>query len=132
MPQADPAVCATTAPADTPAASTKKPRGRPRKKEAAVGVTGDAQASRKADLPADPLAPAGVAPQAPAAASPEPEVLPPVVMAPTEAETKAALEAYFEKHGPQKAMKVLSDFGVSRLRDLPEGDRAKFIKACSE
>ena len=110
--------------------TTRKPRGRPRKKEAAVGVTGDAQASRKADLPADPLAPAGVAPQAPAAASPT--ELPPGFPYPSEADAKAALEAYFEKHGPQKAMKVLADFGVSRLRDLPEGDRAKFIKACSK
>ena len=102
--------------------TTRKPRGRPRKTEAAAGVTGGAQASRKVETSADPLVPAEVAPQTPAAASP----------VPTEAETKAALESYFEKHGPQKAMKVLSDFGVSRLRDLLEGDRAKFIKACSE
>ena len=51
---------------------------------------------------------------------------------PTEADAKAALEAYFEKNGPQKAMAKLSSFGVSRLRDLPEGQRAEFIKACSE
>ena len=102
--------------------TTKKPRGRPRKQEAAAGVTGGAQASRKVETSADPLVPAEVAPQTPAAASP----------VPTEAETKAALESYFEKHGPQKAMAKLSSFGVSRLRDLPEGQRAEFIKACSE
>ena len=110
--------------------TTRKPRGRPRKQEAAAGVTGGAQASRKVETSADPLVPAGVAPQAPAAASPT--ELPPGFPYPSEADAKAALEAYFEKHGPQKAMSKLAAFGVSRLRDLPEGRRADFIKACSE
>ena len=110
--------------------TTKKPRGRPRKQEAAAGVTGGAQASRKVETSADPLVPAEVAPQAPAAASPAEGV--PAAPAPSEAEAKAALESYFEKNGPQMAMSKLASFGVNRLRDLPEGQRAEFIKACSE
>lgn len=108
-----------------------KPRG-PHKEAAAPAE--QERTDKAATLPpqeapagADKAHPSGEGP--PAAAAPT-EVLPPVVMAPTEADAKAALEAYFEKNGPQKAMKLLSDFGVQRLRDLPEGDRARFIEAC--
>ena len=98
--------------------TTRKPRGRPRKTEAAPVPAAPAAAP--------PATPDPVA--APETASSVPAN--PAAPTPSEADAKAALETYFEKHGPQKAIAVLAGFGVSRLRDLPEGQRAEFIKAC--
>ena len=48
---------------------------------------------------------------------------------PSAEEAQKALEAVFEKKGIDVARRVMSEFGVSRLRDLPEAKRAEFIKA---
>ena len=110
------------------APATKKARGRPRKQEAKEPAASGSSTT-------DPAVAAALPPaSAPAAVSEAPaEELSPAAqldLTPTGEAAKAALEAYFEKHGAQKAMKVLADFGVSRLRDLPEGERTAFIKAC--
>ena len=118
----------TTETPSVAAPTEKKPRGRPRKEKAKeTAVPGSSTT--------DPAVAAAVPPaSAPTAVSEAPAAeLSPAAqldLTPTGEAAKAALEAYFEKHGPQKAMAVLAGFGVSRLRDLPEGQRADFIKAC--
>ena len=81
----------------------------------------DAQASTGSALPG--TSTAAVA-GAPAASTPAPAGAAPV---PSAAEAQAALEAVFEKKGLDVARRVMSEFGVSRLRDLPEAKRAEFI-----
>ena len=100
------------------APATKKPRGRPRKEEA--------EAPSAPEIAAAEPAQASVT----AASAPSEAAAPAASSVPTEADAKAALAAYFEKNGPQRAMAQLASFGVSRLRDLPEGERAKFIASC--
>lgn len=53
-------------------------------------------------------------------------------VAPSAAEAQAALEALFNKKGIEAARKTLGAFGVQRLKDLKEADRAAFIKAAKE
>lgn len=114
----------------TAAASTKtrkprndagKPRG-PHKKDAAT------------DLAAAPATTApvaeGVVGAAPEASTGPQDAQPVPVAAPSVEDAKIALEAYFDRHGPQKAMALLAGFGVSKLRELPAEKRAEFIKAC--
>lgn len=121
----------------TKAAGTTIVDGKPRK------TRGRPPAAAPADEPkaeaAAPTAPAGlvaaedttpttaspVAPSASAAAS---------ASSATQAEAQAALEKLFAAFQPPevgvaKAKDVLAEFGVARLRELPEGRRAEFIVA---
>lgn len=50
-------------------------------------------------------------------------------VAPSAAEAQAALEALFNAKGIEAARKTLGAFGVQRLKDLKEADRAAFIAA---
>ena len=105
---------------------------RSRKPRADKGQARGAYAPRQQEAAAlvEPATTAGAPPAEPKGA-PSAEV--PVVAAssapvPTAEEAQKALEAVFEKKGIDVARRVMSEFGVSRLRDLPEAKRAEFIE----
>lgn len=129
--KAEPALAAPT--------KQRKPRndaGKPRGsyKKAAPATSADADGSTQAPEPVQSSEPKtggttdAAVPEKVAAPSTTPHS--PGAASPTEEEAKMALEAYFDRHGPQKAMAVLAGFGVSKLRELPADKRARFIEEC--
>ena len=106
--------------------------GKPRKNARGAGSQPEAGAT-SAEPPADP------APEAPKAATPTPveadKAQPPgnlsTVAAPSADAAQKALEKLFEAAPPagglEGARAVLSRFGVTRVRDLAEDQRAEFI-----
>lgn len=131
----------------------RKPRsdaGRPRgsyKKGAGEGNADANTANPAPSAPPSPAAPAtespapavgkdhepvaagqdAVAPDASDASAESPAPAAPAATAPSAAEAQAALEALFNKKGIEAARKTLGAFGVQRLKDLKEADRAAFI-----
>jgi len=73
-----------------------------------------------------------VAPDASDASAESPAPAAPAATAPSAAEAQAALEALFNEKGIEAARKTLGAFGVQRLKDLKEADRAAFIVAAKE
>lgn len=89
---------------------------KPRAQDAGAPATPTAVAEATASVGSPPVI-------APAAPAPEGAVIA------TEADAQAALEGIFKGRGLPAAQKVLADFGISRLRDLPAEKRAGFIAA---
>lgn len=123
-------LAATPAVAQAPfTAVAKKPRkgrsdaGKPRKK---VEGAGEQTVPRSADAPAAAPAPAAAEAATQAGAQATPAGAPPSV-----ADAQAALERLFETAPPtgglEGARAVLSRFGVTRVRDISEDQRAEFV-----
>lgn len=123
-------------------ADAGQPRGKYNKKGAEEAGSTDANTGVPASPAApteQPAAPAMESPQAPGkdhapvAAGSAPEAPAKVV---TAADAEKALETLFQaappKGGLEVARTVLAKFGVQRLRDLPEGQRAAFVEAATK
>ena len=127
----EPAAQGSVVAAVLPARRGRSDKGKPR------GPYKDNAAAVPAPAEGDKPQPSGVVPEAaPETKAPEPARAPsveqtpaPGAAVPSAEEAQKALEAVFAKQGLEGARAVMAEFGVSRLRELPEAKRAAFILA---
>ncbi len=111
-------------------------KGQPRKGAEAkpeAGAAGGSPSSESRDPAASTAAPASTVPAATAPTGAPTGAATPASSIASEADAQKALEKLFESFpdsatGIAEAKKILSTFGVSRVRDLKEEQRAEFIK----